>query len=115
MLTIVPVFMVLLLVIFVCAMAWAISRSIETNRSPLETAQATVVRKKKTTDFSMVGDCMSTETIYIVTFETSDGACREFRVPRREFDLMVEGDQGYLSFQRSRYRGFERTTSSCAI
>jgi len=29
-------------------------------------------------------------------------------VPRSEFGLLVEGDEGVLSFQGTRYLGFER-------
>ena len=32
----------------------------------------------------------------------------ELKVPRGEFGLLVEGDEGVLSFQGTRYLGFER-------
>ena len=32
----------------------------------------------------------------------------ELKVPRSEFGLLVEGDEGVLSFQGTRYLGFER-------
>ena len=50
----------------------------------------------------------SSSTSYYVTFEVESGDRMELRVPRNEFGLLVEGDMGTLSFQGTRYLGFER-------
>jgi hypothetical protein len=49
-----------------------------------------------------------TWTIYYCTFQFADGGRREFRVPDEEFGLLVEGDEGILTSQGTRYRGFRR-------
>lgn len=51
---------------------------------------------------------MSSSTSYYVTFEVQSGDRMELKVPRSEFGLLVEGDEGVLSFQGTRYLGFER-------
>ncbi len=45
---------------------------------------------------------------YYITFEVQSGDRMELKVPRSEFGLLVEGDEGVLSFQGTRYLGFER-------
>lgn len=50
-------------------------------------------------------------TTYYVTFEVRGGDCLELKIPRDEYGLLVEGDIGVLSFQGTRYLGFERKTS----
>lgn len=50
----------------------------------------------------------SSSTSYYVTFEVQSGDRMELRVPRQEFGLLVEGDVGVLSFQGTRYLGFDR-------
>ena len=50
----------------------------------------------------------STSTSYYVVFEVDSGDRMEFHVARQEFGLLVEGDEGMLTFQGTRYLGFER-------
>lgn len=50
----------------------------------------------------------STSTTYYVTFEFESGDRSEFRVSGKEFGLLAEGDFGILTFQGTRYLGFER-------
>lgn len=51
----------------------------------------------------------SSSTSYYVTFQVESGDRMEFHIPGHEFGLLIEGDRGNLSFQGSRYLGFERT------
>lgn len=51
---------------------------------------------------------ITTTTFYYVTFEFENGNRAEFRVPKSEYGLLVAGDVGKLSFQGTRYIGFER-------
>ena len=47
-------------------------------------------------------------TDYFVTFEVDSGDRMELQVPGQESGLMVEGDKGMLTFQGTRFLGFER-------
>ncbi|MBC8588021.1 DUF2500 domain-containing protein [Tissierellaceae bacterium BX21] len=50
----------------------------------------------------------STDTTYYVTFEVQSGDRLEFKVPSKEYGMLVEGDRGNLIFQGTRYHGFDR-------
>ncbi|MEL1135674.1 DUF2500 domain-containing protein [Desulfitobacterium sp. THU1] len=47
-------------------------------------------------------------TTYYVTFEVESGDRMEFQVQAQEYGMLAEGDIGRLSFQGTRYLGFER-------
>lgn len=49
-----------------------------------------------------------TSTTYYVTFQVESGDRMELQVSGNEYGLLVEGDAGMLSFQGTRYLGFER-------
>ena len=49
-----------------------------------------------------------TSTSYYVTFQFGGGDRMELLVSGSEYGMLVEGDQGDLSFQGTRYLGFER-------
>lgn len=48
-------------------------------------------------------------TTYYVTFQVESGDRMEFELPGGNYGLMVEGDRGNLTFQGTRFLGFERT------
>jgi len=50
----------------------------------------------------------STHTRYFVTFEFESGDRLEFHVSGKEYGLLSEDDMGMLTFQGTRYLGFER-------
>ena len=50
----------------------------------------------------------SSSTYYYVTFEVESGDRLEYQVSGEEYGLLVEGDQGKLTFQGTRYKGFVR-------
>ena len=52
---------------------------------------------------------MSSSTSYYATFEVSSGDRLEFEVRDKVFGMLVENDTGKLTFQGTRYLGFERT------
>ncbi|MCM3618435.1 DUF2500 domain-containing protein [Sutcliffiella horikoshii] len=54
----------------------------------------------------------STHTKYFVTFEFESGDRSEFHVSGKEYGLLSEDDSGVLSFQGTRYLGFERNKVS---
>ena len=80
------------------------------NNSPRLTVEAQVVTKRTSvthhggTDHSM----HHTSTSHYVTFQVESGDRMELPVTGQEYGMLVEGDQGRLSFQGTRYLGFER-------
>lgn len=50
----------------------------------------------------------STSTSYYVTFEFESGDRSEFHISGSEYGQLAEGDSGILTFQGTRYLGFER-------
>ena len=73
------------------------------NNSPRVTAEATVVTKRT----HVRGD--HAHTTYYATFQFESGDRLELEVPYNEFGYLVEGDNGKLTFQGTRFLGFERT------
>ncbi|MBQ8747836.1 MAG: DUF2500 domain-containing protein [Clostridia bacterium] len=47
-------------------------------------------------------------TYYYATFEVESGDRMELSVTGEEYGMLVEGDRGKLTFQGTRYLGFER-------
>lgn len=84
------------------------------NHSPRLTVPVTIVTKR--TDVSRRRHKGAnghyhhhTSTTYYVTFEVESGDRMELQLEGSEYGLMVEGDKGKLSFQGTRFLGFERT------
>ena len=88
------------------------------NHSPRLTVPATVVAKRTDVSHSSsanAGDMSgahgydtSTFTSYYVTFQVESGDRMGFTVSGSDYGMLVEGDIGKLSFQGTRYLGFER-------
>lgn len=82
------------------------------NKQPVLTVPSRIVSKR--TDVSHHnhtdnGNAHHTSTTtYYVTFEVESGDRMEFRVNGQEFGQLAEGDQGKLTFQGTRYLGYER-------
>lgn len=76
------------------------------NESPRLTVDAAVVAKR-TRVSGGTNDTMASTTYY-VTFQVASGDRMEMRVRGREYGQLAEGDKGKLSFQGTRYLGFER-------
>ena len=70
--------------------------------SPVLDVEAKVVAKR----MAVRGD--HSHTYYYVTFEVPSGDRMELHVSGTEYGLLIEGDKGSLSFQGTRYLGFER-------
>ncbi len=47
-------------------------------------------------------------TVYYATFEVESGDRMEFRVPDNEYGMLADEDKGMLTFQGTRYIGFQR-------
>lgn len=91
---------------------------IRNNRSPVQTMNARVVSKRMKVsghgmhtagnNASMRAMGSPTYTRYFATFEMDNGRRMELNVKDSEYGMLAEGDQGRLSFQGTRYLGFER-------
>lgn len=84
------------------------------NHSPRLTVPATVVAKRTNVSRHRSGGANGhhhhhTSTSYYVTFEVESGDRMELHLTGQEYGLLVEGDKGNLSFQGTRYLGFDRT------
>ena len=75
----------------------------QNNNSPRLTSEATVVTKRT----KVWGD--HSHTVYFATFQFESGDRLELEVPHNQFGYLVEGDRGKLTFQGTRFLGFERT------
>ena len=84
------------------------------NNSPRLTVPATVVAKRTNVTRHHHGGANghhhhTTSTSYYVTFQVESGDRMELNVAGHEFGMLIEGDRGNLTFQGTRYLGFERT------
>jgi hypothetical protein len=87
----------------------AIGQASYNNSQPILSTAAAIVAKRTSTRGG--GNETMVSTTNYVTFETQNGVRREFSVGGKEYGLLVEGDQGTLSSQRTRYKGFQRRIS----
>lgn len=78
------------------------------DRSPRLTVEAKVVSKRTNYRRSSNSSGHMGHTTYFVTFEVESGDRMELTVAGQEYGLLVEGDFGELSFQGTRYLGFQR-------
>lgn len=112
---------VIVMIVFVFVFGTIIMRSIQgarqwkrNNDSPVLTVEAAVVTKRAdvhTYHHSTGTNNMhhaSSSTTYYVTFEVASGDRLEFKVRDTEYGILVEQDRGHLTFQGTRYLGFER-------
>ena len=96
---------------FIFIAAKGISQWNKNNHSPRLTVPAIVVAKRTNVSHHHHHNNMhhtTHSTTYYVTFQVQSGDRMELHVTGREYGLLVEGDQGSLSFQGTRYLGFER-------
>lgn len=104
--------------VFIVTIVRSIAEWNKNNNSPRLTVEASVVAKRTHVSHhrhANAGDMSgahgyhtSTSTRYYVTFQVESGDRMELSVNGNEFGLLIEGDRGKLSFQGTRYLGFER-------
>lgn len=91
----------------------------QNNHSPRLTVPAVIVAKRTNVIRHHHGGAGGhhhhhTSTSYYVTFQFGGGDRMELLVSGSEYGILVEGDQGDLSFQGTRYLGFERKQGGCS-
>ena len=104
---------ILVIGIFIVTAVKSISQWNKNNNSPRLTVPATVVAKRTNVSHHHGGannhHHHHTSTSYYVTFQVESGDRMELHVAGHEYGLLIEGDSGNLTFQGTRYLGFERT------
>lgn len=104
----------IIIVSFIVAAVKGIGTWHKNNNSPRLTVNAAVVSKRQNTtvhhhhDSNTGGMHNSSSTTYYATFQFDSGDRLELCVSGREYGLLAEGDVGELTFQGTRYLGFDR-------
>ena len=107
-------FVVIFLIIvglFVFGLISSVRQWKKNNDSPRLTVEAQVVSKRTdvTHHHDMDNTAMShTSTRHYATFQVESGDRMELAVTGPEYGMLAEGDRGRLTFQGTRYLGFER-------
>ena len=105
---------ILIFPVFVGIAIKALSTWNKNNHSPILTVDAKIVAKRMQLhhshhssgiDHSMTG---SSYTTYYITFQFESGDRLELSLSADEYGILVEGDEGKLTFQGTRYKEFKR-------
>lgn len=101
----------LIFVFVIVSLVRSIRRWGKDEKSPRLTVDAKVAAKRTARQRRMSNKrCSGRDyTNYYATFQFESGDRLELELKSYEFGLLVEGDKGKLTFQGSRYLGFERT------
>jgi len=104
---------VLVIGMFIVIAVKGIGQWNKNNHSPRLTVPATVVAKRTNVSHHRHGGVNDhhhhhTSTSYYVTFQVESGDRMELHVAGTEYGILIEGDSGNLTFQGTRYLGFER-------
>lgn len=105
----------LIIGVFLVTMIRGIGQWHRNNQSPRLTVEATVVTKRTNVSrhhhHNGAGHMghTSTSTTYFVTFQVASGDRMELQMDGYQYGMLAEGDRGRLTFQGTRYLGFERT------
>ena len=107
-----PVFMGIFFIIFFGIIIFSVVKGImqwnSNNNSPLATAEVKVTSKRGEVSHHHSEDHHTSSTYYYVTFELTSGERIELEVNGKEYGMISEGDRGILTYQGTRYKGFQR-------
>jgi len=110
MFSIIPIFIGIIAVIVFGTILVILIKGISTwnknNHQPRINSKAKVVTKRTGT---RGGKETNSYSQYFVTFEFESGDRVEFQVTGEEYGQLVEGDNGEIQFQGTRYLGYTRT------
>ena len=108
--TLFPVMFLSIFLLFIAFFVWAVVSGVrqwsQNNASPRLTVEAEVVTKR--TSVHGGGENTHASTRHYVTFQVDSGDRMELPVTGPEYGMLVEGDRGRLTFQGTRYLGFQR-------
>ena len=100
---------ILIFGIFIVTFVRIISRWNKNNNSPRLTVPAKVVTKRTNVSHHRHNHHTHHSTSYYATFQVDSGDRMELQMTGQEYGMLAEGDVGNLSFQGTRYLGFDRT------
>lgn len=109
--TVIPIFLIVVIGIIVVTAGRGIFQWSRNNSSAVQTVPARIVSKRsevRQRQFQDDAPFSKTTTTYFLTYETAGGTRMEFKVDGSEYGMSVEGDRGMLTYQGTRYHGFER-------
>ena len=126
MFTLAPMFIGIIFVVIIGVIAVGIVKGLiewnGNNNSPILTVNAKVVAKRMAVEGRSSHHLHAghhhhhtshhSTTYYFSTFEVESGDRTEFKISDREYGMLAEGDVGKLTFQGTRYKGFERMRRS---
>ena len=108
--TLFPVMFLSIFLLFIAFFVWAVVSGVrqwsQNNASPRLTVEAEVVTKR--TSVHGGGENTHASTRHYATFQVASGDRLELPVSGPEYGMLAEGDYGRLTFQGTRYLGFER-------
>ena len=114
--TIFPIIFIVMFLFAICMFVFVFSNIFKQmkkdNNSPRIRVQAKVIAKRENIRrSSSMNDhhSSSIHTTYYATFEVESGDRMELHMTGSEYGLLIEGDEGFLTFQGSRFVSFERT------
>ena len=111
--TVGPIVFLAVIVLIVLFIAKGVMQWFRNNASPVLSVEARVVnlRMKVSGGMHTAGDNLSASgasTYYYATFEAESGDRMELAVGDEEYGLLAQGDTGSLTYQGTRYLGFQR-------
>ena len=114
-----PLFALAVFILIASVVVKGVAQWSKNNNSPRLTVACVIVDKRTETmmqQMPVAGDASgahgyhtTTDTTHFVTFQVESGDKIEFTVSGSEYAQLAEGEQGKLTFQGTRYLGFEKT------
>ena len=100
----------LIMGVFIFTFVRGIKQWNKNNHSPRLTVPATVVAKRTNVSRHRrsSSDFHTISTTYFATFQFESGDRLELMMDGYAYGMLIEGDEGDLTFQGTRYLGFER-------
>jgi hypothetical protein len=111
-----PIFTLFFLLVFgmiIFSIVRGIISTVKNAKAPVITVQARIIAKRtKVSGHNHAGDNdtmnHSTSTYYYITFQTEHGERLELPVSGRMYGLLIEGDEGQLTYQGEWFKDFNR-------
>lgn len=108
------VFPILFTIVFILAIISFIRNFIRNSSAPILTEKVRVVSKRTQVNHVHHHPTENTthvtsSTTYYITFENEAGQRFELRVGPNDYGLIVEGDEGLVTYQGEWFKKFERT------
>jgi len=103
------IFIVLFFIVFFLIIGKNMTQWFKKENSPRLTVPAKIVDMRRKTHHHHSNGHHHHSHTYHITFEVESGDRMELKVHRNEYGLLTVGESGMLSFQGTRYLGFERS------